>query len=147
MHYAFFLKRQLLLFLIFLCFVSCNKCLDHIMCLERDMLHFSFAKNTPFFSLYVSTSVLFFLLLRLACIFRLDFCSDLAISLHQSVFGPLVHVGIYQKSFVKKVWMVLEKGKSFMQKNGTRRSLCRLWPRLLHVMLDVFLIVCLVVLL
>jgi hypothetical protein len=34
-----------------------------------------------------------------------------------------------------------------MQKSGTKRSLCRLWPRLLHVVLDVFLIVCLVVLL
>jgi hypothetical protein len=41
----------------------------------------------------------------------------------------------------------LEKRKSFMQKNGTRRSLCRLRPRLSHVVLDVFLIVCLVVLL
>jgi hypothetical protein len=41
--------------------------------------------------------------------------------------------------------MVLEKRKSFMQKSGTRRSLCRLRPRLLHVVLDVFLIVCLVV--
>jgi hypothetical protein len=47
----------------------------------------------------------------------------------------------------QKVWMVLEKRKSFMQKSGTRRSLCRLWLRLLHIVLDVFLIVCLVVLL
>jgi hypothetical protein len=42
---------------------------------------------------------------------------------------------------------MLEKRKSFMQKSGTRRSLCRLRPRLLHIVLDVFLIVCLVVLL
>jgi hypothetical protein len=47
--------------------------------------------------------------------------------------------------FQKNVRMVLEKRKSFMQKGGTRRSLCRLRPRLLHVVLDVFLIVCLVV--
>jgi hypothetical protein len=39
------------------------------------------------------------------------------------------------------------KEKSFMQKSGTRRSLCRLRPRLVHVVFDVFLIVCLVVLL
>jgi hypothetical protein len=32
--------------------------------------------------------------------------------------------------------MVLEKRKSFTQKSGTKRSLCRLQPRLLHVMLD-----------
>jgi hypothetical protein len=43
--------------------------------------------------------------------------------------------------------MVLEKRKKFMQKSGTKRSLFRLQPRLLHVVLDVFLIVCLVVLL
>jgi hypothetical protein len=48
-----FLERQLFLFLFFFCFVSCNKCLDHIMCLERDMLCFSFAKNNLFFSLIV----------------------------------------------------------------------------------------------
>jgi hypothetical protein len=36
--------------------------------------------------------------------------------LHQGVFGPLVYVGFYQKSCLKKVWMVLEKRKSFMQK-------------------------------
>jgi hypothetical protein len=41
--------------------------------------------------------------------------------------------------------MVLEKRKSFMQKSGTRRSLCRLRPRFLHVVLDVFLIVYLVI--
>jgi hypothetical protein len=43
--------------------------------------------------------------------------------------------------------MVLEKRKSFMQKSGTKRSLFRLRLRLLHVMLDIVLIVCLVVLL
>jgi hypothetical protein len=65
--------------------------------------------------------------------------------LHQGVFGPLVYVGIHQKSCFKKVWMVLEKRKSFMQKSGTKRSLFRLRLRLLHAMLDVILIVCLVV--
>jgi hypothetical protein len=39
------------------------------------------------------------------------------------------------------------KEKKLYAKGGTRRSLCRLRPRLLHVMLIVFLIVCLVVLL
>jgi hypothetical protein len=44
-----------------------------------------------------------FLLLGLACIFCIDLCSDLVIFFHQAVFGPLVHVDIYQKSFLKKV--------------------------------------------
>jgi hypothetical protein len=51
---------------------------------------------------------------------------------------PLVFVGFPQKSWIKKVRMVLEKRKSFMQKSGTRRSLCRLRLMLLHVVLDVF---------
>jgi hypothetical protein len=41
--------------------------------------------------------------------------------------------------------MVLEKRKSFMQKSGTKRSLCKLRLRLLHVVLDVVLILCLVI--
>jgi hypothetical protein len=43
--------------------------------------------------------------------------------------------------------MVLEKKKKFMQKSGTKRSLFRLRLRLFHDVLDIFLIVCLVVLL
>jgi hypothetical protein len=53
MHYVFFLERQLFLLSVLFCFVCCNKCLDHIMCLERDLLRFSFAKNTLFFTLIV----------------------------------------------------------------------------------------------
>jgi hypothetical protein len=97
------------------------------------------------FHSYCSTSVLFFVELRLAFVFRLNFCSDIVLSLHQGVFGPLVYVGIHQKSCLKKVWMVLEKRKSFMQKNGTKRSLFRLRLRLFHAILDLVLIVCLVV--
>jgi hypothetical protein len=40
---------------------------------------------------------------------------------------------------------VLEKSKKFHHYSGTNRSLFRLWLRLLHVMLDVILIICLVV--
>jgi hypothetical protein len=113
---------------------------------ERHALFFICQEHSSFHS-YHSTSVLFFLLLRLAFVFRLDFCSDLVLYFHQGVFLPLVFIGFPQKSWIKKVRMVLEKRKSFMQKSGTRRSLFRLWIRILHVMLDVFLIVCLVVLL
>jgi sensor histidine kinase YesM len=97
------------------------------------------------FSLLSFNDYSLFLELRLAFVFCLDFCSDLVLSLHQGVFWPLVHVGIYQKSFLKKVRMVLEKRKSFMQKSGTKRSLFRLRLRLLHVMLDAVLIVCVVI--
>jgi hypothetical protein len=103
--------------------------------------------RTLHFSLLLFNECSLFLPLRLVFIFHLDFYSDLVISLHQGVFWPLVHVGIHQKSYFKKVRLVLEKRKSFMQKSGTKRSLCRLRLRLLHVVLDVISIVCLVVLL
>jgi hypothetical protein len=58
--------------------------------------------------------------------------------LYQGVFLPLVHVGFHQKSWVKKVRMVLEKRKRFMQKSGTKRSLFRLQLRLFDSMLSDF---------
>jgi hypothetical protein len=109
-----------------------------------DVLTFHLPR-TLHFSLLSFNECSLFLLLRLAFIFCLDFYSNLVISLHQGVFLPLVHVGFHQKSWVKKVRMVLKKRKSFMQKSGTKRSLFRLRLRLLHVVLDVVLIVCLVI--
>jgi hypothetical protein len=55
------------------------------------------------FSLLSFNECSLFLELRLAFIFRLDFCSDIVLSLYQGEFGPLVYVGIYQKSCLKKV--------------------------------------------
>jgi hypothetical protein len=108
---------------------------------------FFITKNTLVFTLIVQR-VFSFSATAFSFCFCLDFCSDLVISLlHQGVFGPLVHVGFYQKSCFIKVRMVLEKRKSFMQKSGTKRSLFRLRLRLLHAILDCVLIVCLVVLL
>jgi hypothetical protein len=108
-----------------------------------DVLAFHLPRTLHFLLLSFNECSLF-LLLHLAFIFRLDFCSDLVISLHQGVFGPLVYVCIHQKNCFKKVQLVLEKRKSFMQKSGTKRSLFRLRLRVLHAMLDVVLIVCLV---
>jgi hypothetical protein len=66
--------------------------------------------------------------------------------LHQGVFGPLVYVGFPQKEFPQKGLNGVGKEKKFhTKKSGTKRSLFRLRPRLLHVVLDVFLIVCLVI--
>jgi hypothetical protein len=110
----------------------------------RRITHFSFAKNTPF-SLLSFNECSLFLELRLAFIFRLDFCSDFVLSLHLGVFGPLVYVVIHQKSCFQKGSNGVGKEKSFMQKSGTKRSLFRLRLRLLHAMIDVVLIVCLVI--
>jgi hypothetical protein len=67
-----------------------------------DLLAFHLPR-TLYFSLLSFNECSLFLELRLAFIFRLDFCSDIALSLHQDVFGPLVYVGIHQKSCFKKV--------------------------------------------
>jgi hypothetical protein len=109
-----------------------------------DVPCFSFSR-TLYFSLLSFNECSLFLELRLAFIFCLDFCSDLVLSLHQGVFRPLVYVFIHQKSCLKKVWMVSEKWKSFIQKSGTKRSLFRLWLKLFHALLDVVLIVFLVI--
>jgi hypothetical protein len=93
----------------------------------------------------ILSSVLLFLLLRLVFSFCLNFCSNLLISFYQGVFLPLDHFDFHQKSWIKKVRMVLEKRKRFMQKSGTKRNLFGLRLRLLHVMLVIFLIVCLVI--
>jgi hypothetical protein len=98
-----FLGASLLLLSIFFCFICRNKWLDHIMfVLERATLHFSLPR-TLLFSLLSLNECSLFLLLCLAFVFRLDFYSDLVLSLHQGVFGPLVYVGIHQKSCFKKV--------------------------------------------
>jgi hypothetical protein len=111
----------------------------------RRCTRFLFAKNTLVFTLIVQRECSLFLELCLAFIFCQDFFSDLVVSLHQGVFGPLVYVAIHQKSCFKKVRMVLEKRKTFVQKSGTKRSLFRLRLRIFHAMLDVIFIVCLVI--
>jgi hypothetical protein len=59
--------------------------------------------RTLYFSLLSFNECSLFLELRLAFIFCLDFCSDLVLYLYQGVFGPLVYVGIHQKSCFKNV--------------------------------------------
>jgi hypothetical protein len=117
---------------------------SHHVLFGGDELRFSLPRTLLFSLLSFNESSLY-LVLRLAFVFCLDFCSDLVTSLHQGVFGPLVYVGIHQKSCFKRVRMVLEKRKSFMQKSGIKRSLFRLRLRLLHAVLDVVLIVCLII--
>jgi hypothetical protein len=66
--------------------------------------------------------------------------------LYQVAFRPLVYVGFHLKELIQKgLNGVGKKRKKFHAYSGTNGSLVRLWLRLLHVMLDVILIVCLVV--
>jgi hypothetical protein len=106
MHYAFFLERLYFSFQFCLAlFYAINGCTPTNF-FWRRCTRFSFAKNTPFFTLIVQR-VFFFSRTAFSFHFCLDFCSDLVLYLHQGVFWPLVYVGIHQKSCFKKVQMVL----------------------------------------
>jgi hypothetical protein len=109
-----------------------------------DVLAFHLPRTLRF-SLLSFNECSLFLELRLAFIFRLDFCSNIVLSLHQGVFGPLVYVGIHQKNLFQKGSNGVGKEKKLHAKSGTKRSLFRLRLRLFHAMLDVILIVCLVI--
>jgi hypothetical protein len=76
-----FLWAFLFLLSVFFYFVFCNKWLDpNIFLLEKTDSVFHCQEHSSFQS-YRSTSVLFFVVLRLAFVFHLDFCSKLVISL------------------------------------------------------------------
>jgi hypothetical protein len=89
-----FLGASLLSLSVFFCFVCCNKWLDpRKFLLEKTHSFFHCQEHSSFHS-YRSTSSLF-LVLHLAFIFCLDFCSHLVIYLYQGVFRPLVYVGFH----------------------------------------------------
>ena len=95
---------------------------SHHVSFGGDELIFHCQEHSSFHS-YRFNECSLFLLPRLAFIFRLDFCSDLAISLHQGVFGPLVHVGIHQKSCFKKGLNGVGKEKKFYAKKWYKKEL------------------------
>jgi hypothetical protein len=145
MHYVFFLERIYFTFQFYLfLFAAINGWTPtNFFC--RRCTHFHLPR-THHFSLLSFNECSLFLELRLAFVFRLDFCSDLVLYLHQGIFGPLVYVGIHQKRLFQKGSNGVGKEKKFhAKKSGTKRSLFRLRLRLFHVMLDVILIVCLVI--
>jgi hypothetical protein len=145
MHYMFFLERLVFSFQFCLVFF-CNKWLDPNKFLLEKLPCFSFAKNTLFFTLIVqrvfSFSVTTFSF-RFSPWFLFRSCY-IFISSCIMTSGPC---WFSSKELLQKSSNGVGKEKNLYAKSGTKRSLCRLRPRLLHVVLDVFLIVCLVVLL
>jgi hypothetical protein len=122
MHYAFLLERLYFCFqFYFVLFAAINVWTPTNFFWRRCTCFL--LPRTLYFSLLSFNECSLFLELRLAFIFRLDFCSDLVLSLHQGVFGPLVYVGIHQKRCFKKVSMVLEKRKSLLQKKWYKKEL------------------------
>jgi hypothetical protein len=92
--YAFFLERLYFCFqFTFVLFAAINGWTPTYF-FWRSCTLFFIAKNTLVFTL--------FLVLCLAFIFRLDFCSDIFISFYQGVFRPLVYVGFHLKEWLQK---------------------------------------------
>jgi hypothetical protein len=102
MHYTFFLERLYFSFQFsFVLFAEINGWTPTNF-FWRRCTRFSFTKNTLVFTIIIQR-VFSFSRTAFSFYFRLDFYSDLVISLHQGVFGPLIYVGIHQKSCFKKV--------------------------------------------
>jgi hypothetical protein len=85
MHYAFFLERLCYCFqFYFLLFAAINGLITSC-CSGERLIPFSIAKNTLVFTLIVQR-VFSFSATAFSFCFRLDFCSDLLLSLYQGVF-------------------------------------------------------------
>jgi hypothetical protein len=85
MHYAFFLERLYFSFQFCLVLFAAINGWTPKNFFWRSCLAFHLPRTLDF-SLLSFNECSLFLLLRLALVFRLDFCSDLVISLHQGVF-------------------------------------------------------------
>ena len=85
------------------------------------------------------------LVLRLALVFPLIFFSELVGFLYLCLISSLVFIDYYLWELFQISWLVLETSKMFHVYSDAKGSLFRLWHRLGHVMLDVILITCLVV--
>jgi hypothetical protein len=109
----------------------------------EDLLAFHLPRTLRF-SLLSFNECSLFLELRLAFVFRLDFFKSCFIFASRCILTS----GLYRyssKELSQKGLNGVGKEKKFHAKNGTKRCLFRLRHRILHVMLDIVLIVCLVV--
>jgi hypothetical protein len=79
--------------------------------------------RTLHFSLLSFNECSLFLELRLAFVFHLDFCLDLVLSLNLGVFGPLIYVGIHQKSCFQKGSNGVGKEKKFYAQKWYKKEL------------------------
>jgi hypothetical protein len=87
---------------------------SHHICFGERLTPFSLPRTLQF-SLLSFNECSLFLVLHLAFVFHLDFCSDLVISLYQGVFRPLVYVGFHLKRVViKRFEWCWKREKSFM---------------------------------
>jgi hypothetical protein len=122
MHYAFFLEHLYFCFQFsFVLFAAINGwTLKKFSWRRHSAFHLP---RTLYFSLLSFNECSLFLELRLAFIFCLDFCSDLVISLHQCVFGPLVYDWYSSKELFQKGLNGVGKEKKFHAKKWYKKEL------------------------
>jgi hypothetical protein len=123
MHYAFFLARLYFRFQFsFVLIAAINGWITSCL-FWRETYSVFHLLRTLYFSLLSFNECSLFLLLRLAFVFHLDFCSDLIISLHQGVFRPLVYVDFHQKKLSQKGLNAVGKEKKFHAKKWYKKEL------------------------
>jgi hypothetical protein len=121
------------------CFFFCNKWLVW----ERDTLHF-FMWILIFFT-YICWVFLSSYCNAFSSCFSWISCLELVNFLQLYMIGSLVFIDYYLWELFQINSLVLEKSKIFHAYSGAKGSLFRPWLRLYHVMLDIILIICLVV--
>jgi hypothetical protein len=92
--YAFFLEHLYFCFQFYFVLYAAINGWTPINFFWRRRTSFFIAKNTLVFTLIIQR-VFSFSRTAFSFLFRLDFCLDLVISLHQGVFRPLVYVGFH----------------------------------------------------
>jgi hypothetical protein len=140
-----FLRASLFLLSVFFCFVCCNKWLDPKKFLLEETHSIFHLPRTLEFSLLSFNECSLFLEFAFSFYFSPWF---LFRSCYIFVSRCIYTSGLRwfsSKKLSQKGLNGVEKEKKFHAKSGIKRSLFRLRLRLLHAMLDVFLIVCLVI--
>jgi hypothetical protein len=124
MHYVVFLERQLFLFLVFFCFVCCNKWLDHIMFLLEEMNSLFICQEHSSFHSYRSPGVLLFPLLLLVFVFAL-ICVQIFLYLFIKVYFCLWSLLVFIKRGVyKKFKWCWKREKALCKKKVVQEGAC-----------------------
>jgi hypothetical protein len=143
MHYVFFLERLYFSFQFYFVLFAAINGWTPTNFFWRRCTHFSFAKNTLVFTLIIQRVFSFSRTAFSFCFSPWFLFRSCYIFASRCIWTSGL-CWYSSKELFQKGLNGVGKEKKFHAKSGTKRSLFRLWRRLLHAMLDVVLIVCLV---
>jgi hypothetical protein len=123
MHYAFFLEHQLFYFSVLFSFVCCNKWLDPNKFLLEKFPSFSFAKNTPFFTLIVQR-VFSFSATAFSFHFLPWFCVQILLYLYIKVYFDLWSMLVFIKRVISKRFEWCWKREKVSCKKVVQKGAC-----------------------